>query len=198
MGQWRPPKSAAVAVAQARPETPAKVAGKATREPVSLEVNQELNLRVHAFIGIGANLGDARTTVSKACRDVGQLPGTKLLRQSSLYASAPHEATGPDFVNAVVEISTMLTPQNLLNHVHQLEANEARTRPYRNAPRTLDLDILLYGDQVIQTPTLTVPHPRMNQRAFVLVPLAEIAPDRVSESQLAQVRAQSISRISFG
>ena len=165
---------------------------------MSPEANREVNLWVHAFIGIGANLGDARATVSKACRDVGQLPGTKLLRQSSLYTSAPYEATGPDFVNAVVEISTTLPPQNLLDHVHQLEVNEARTRPYRNAPRTLDLDILLYGDQVIQTPTLTVPHPRMNQRAFVLVPLAEIAPDRVSESQLAQVRAQSISRISFG
>jgi 2-amino-4-hydroxy-6-hydroxymethyldihydropteridine diphosphokinase len=162
---------------------------------VSLEVSQGVNLWVHAFIGVGANLGDARATVSKACRDVGQLPSTKLLSQSSLYASAPHEASGPDFVNAVVEISTTLSPQNLLDHLHQLEANEARTRPYRNAPRTLDLDILLYGDQKIQTLALTVPHPRMSQRAFVLVPLAEIAPERVSAAQLAAVSEQVISRL---
>jgi 2-amino-4-hydroxy-6-hydroxymethyldihydropteridine diphosphokinase len=150
---------------------------------------------VRAFIGIGANLGDARATVSKACRDVGQLPNTRLLRQSSLYATAPLEAIGPDFVNAVVEISTMLTPQNLLDHLHQLEANEARTRPYRNAPRTLDLDVLLYADEVIKTPTLSVPHPRMFQRAFVLVPLAEIAPEQVSTVRLVAVSDQVISRL---
>ena len=171
------------------------VAGKAMREHVNPEANQEVNLRVHAFIGIGANLGDTRATVSKACVDVGRLPSTQLLRQSSLYATAPHEASGPDFVNAVVEISTRLSPQNLLDHLHQLEANEARLRPYRNAPRTLDLDVLLYGDQEIQTPTLTVPHPRMNQRAFVLVPLAEIAPERVSAAQLVAVSDQVISRL---
>ena len=171
------------------------VAGKATREHVNPEANQEVNLRVHAFIGIGANLGDTRATVSKACVDVGRLPSTQLLRQSSLYATAPHEASGPDFVNAVVEISTRLSPQNLLDHLHQLEANEARLRPYRNAPRTLDLDVLLYGDQEIQTPTLTVPHPRMNQRAFVLVPLAEIAPERVLAAQLVAVSDQVISRL---
>ena len=154
-----------------------------------------MSRELRVFIGIGANLGDAHATVSKACRDVGQLPGTKLLSQSSLYATAPHEASGPDFVNAVVEISTRLSPQSLLDHLHQLEANEARTRPYRNAPRTLDLDILLFAHEVIKTPTLTVPHPRMLQRAFVLIPLAEIAPERVSTAQLMAVGDQVISRV---
>ena len=148
-----------------------------------------------AFIGVGANLGDAHATVSRACRAVCQFPGTKLLSQSSLYASAPQEASGPDFVNAVLEISTTLSPQKLLDHLHQLEASEARQRPYRNAPRTLDLDILLYADEVIQTPNLTVPHPRMHQRAFVLLPLAQIAPERVSKAQLAAVSDQVISRL---
>ena len=170
-------------------------AGKATREPVSLEVNPQVMPEVHAFIGIGANLGDVQATVSKACSDVGHLPGTKLLHQSSLYSSAPVGASGPDFVNAVVEIATRLSPQNLLDQLHQLEANEARLRPYRNAPRTLDLDILLYGDAVIYTTALTVPHPRMNQRAFVLLPLAEIAPERVSAAQLRAVSDQVISRL---
>ena len=150
---------------------------------------------VFAFIGVGANLGDARATVSKACLDIGQLPGTAVRHQSSLYATAPVEASGPDFVNAVVEISTTLSAQSLLDCLHQLEANEARTRPYRNAPRTLDLDLLLYADAKMQTPTLTVPHPRMNQRAFVLVPLAQIAPERVLKAQLAAVGNQVISRL---
>lgn len=150
---------------------------------------------VFAFIGVGANLGDARATVSKACLDIGQLPGTAVRYQSSLYATAPVEASGPDFVNAVVEISTTLSAQSLLDCLHQLEANEARVRPYRNAPRTLDLDLLLYADTAMQTPTLTVPHPRMNQRAFVLVPLAQIAPERVSKAQLAAVGNQVISRL---
>lgn len=167
---------------------------------MNLEANQanqvnEVMPKVHAFIGIGANLGDVQATVSKACSDVGQLPGTKLLRQSSLYSSAPVGASGPDFVNAVVEISTTLSPQDLLICLHQFEANEARQRPYRNAPRTLDLDLLLYGDAVIDTTALTVPHPRMNQRAFVLLPLAEIAPERVSAAQLRAVSDQVISRL---
>ena len=165
------------------------------RERVNPEVNVASNREVHAFIGIGANLGDARATVSKACLNVGQLPGTCLLRQSSLYSSAPHEATGPDFVNAVVEILTRLSPQSLLDQLHQLEASEDRQRPYRNAPRTLDLDILLFDDQVIRTAALTVPHPRMLKRAFVLLPLAEIAPERVSALQLQGINGQVIRKL---
>ena len=176
------------------------VVTKAMTEPVSPEVNLQVSPqespKVRAFIGIGANLGDPPAAVAKACSDIGQLPGTQLKRRSSLYSTAPYEASGPDYVNAVVEVMTSLSPQDLLNHLHQLEHQEARTRPYRNAPRTLDLDILLYADKVIQTPALTIPHPRMNQRAFVLVPLAEIAPERVSEALLGAVSDQLISRLS--
>ncbi len=171
------------------------VADKATRERVNPEATEDVAPWVHAFIGVGANLGDARATVSKACLDVGKLPGNRMLRQSSLYSSAPHEATGPDFVNAVVEILTSLSPQSLLDQLHQLEANEDRQRPYRNAPRTLDLDVLLFDDQVIRTAALTVPHPRMLQRAFVLLPLAEIAPERVSALQLQAVNGQVIRKL---
>ena len=196
------PRSAAGAVALARRETLERVTvvTKAMTEPVSPEVNLQVSPqespKVRAFIGIGANLGDPPAAVAKACSDIGQLPGTQLKRRSSLYTTAPYEASGPDYVNAVVEVVTSLSPHDLLNHLHQLEHQEARTRPYRNAPRTLDLDILLYADKVIQTPALTIPHPRMNQRAFVLVPLAEIAPERVSAALLGAVSNQPISRLS--
>ena len=147
------------------------------------------------FVGVGANLGDAKAGVVKACQALGSLPGTRLVRTSSLYQSKPHEASGPDFVNAVVEIATTLGPQNLLVQLQALEAGANRQRTYRNAPRTLDLDILLYGDSTIETAALTVPHPRMFERAFVLVPLAEIAPELVSAEQLAAVAAQAVSRL---
>lgn len=126
---------------------------------------------------------------------IARLPDTRLLNQSSLYRTAPFQALGPDFINAVVEISTGLSAQAVLGHLQELENSEHRQRPYANAPRTLDLDILLYGDHSIQTPSLQVPHPRMNQRAFVLVPLAEIAPDRVAAAQLAAVSDQFIERL---
>ena len=134
-------------------------------------------------------------TVQRAIAAIARLPDTRLLHQSSLYRTAPFQALGPDFVNAVVEISTGLSALALLGHLQGLENSEHRQRPYTNAPRTLDLDILLYGDRSIQTPALQVPHPRMNQRAFVLVPLAEIAPDRVSAAQLAAVSDQIIERL---
>ena len=128
-------------------------------------------------------------------QDVGALPQTQLLHQSSLYRTAPVDSTGPDYINAVVEISTRLAPHALLAQLQALEHSAGRVRPYRNAPRTLDLDILLYGDQVLNTATLQVPHPRMMQRAFVLVPLAEIARQRVSAVQLMAVSYQAISRV---
>ncbi len=146
-------------------------------------------------MGVGANLGDARASVVKACQALGSLPGTRLMQTSSLYQTQPHEASGPDFVNAVVEIETTLSPQNLLVQLQALEAAAKRRRPYRNAPRTLDLDILLYADLAISTPDLVLPHPRMFERAFVLVPLAEIAPKQVTAGQLAAVSAQAISRL---
>ena len=112
-----------------------------------------------------------------------------------LFRSAPVEATGPDFINAVAEVSTLLTSPDLLLQLQQLEHEAGRQRPYLNAPRTLDLDLLLYGDASVQSERLTVPHPRMLQRAFVLLPLAEIAPQRVSAAQLQAVAHQTISRL---
>ena len=151
-----------------------------------------------AFIAIGANLGDAQTTVTQAVQGIGALPGTTLLQSSSLYRTAPVDSNGPDYVNAVVEVSTSLDAHALLARLQALENRAGRARPYRNAPRTLDLDLLLYGGQAINTPTLVVPHPRMLQRAFVLVPLAEIAPQRVTASDLLAVSRQAIVRIGKG
>ena len=145
---------------------------------------------VSAFVALGANLGDAAATVRQAITDLGTLPQTRLVRASRLYRSAPWEASGPDFFNAVAEVATSLDAHALLAALHGLEQAAGRERPYLNAPRTLDLDLLLYGDDHIATPSLTVPHPRMDQRAFVLRPLAEIAPDKVSATALAAVAAQ--------
>ena len=150
---------------------------------------------VTAFIGLGANLGDRGAALRQAAVALGQLPGTQLLAVSSLYRSAPVDATGPDYLNAVAAIATTLAPLALLAQLQALEHAAGRLRPYRNAPRTLDLDILLYGDEVINTPTLTVPHPRLHERAVALCPLAELAPDRVPAHQLAGVAPQRIDRV---
>jgi 2-amino-4-hydroxy-6-hydroxymethyldihydropteridine diphosphokinase len=131
---------------------------------------------VTAYIGIGANLGDARTSVTLAIERLAQLPGSRPLQHSSLYRSAPFEADGGDYINAVAAISTTLAPLQLLAELQAIEQAFGRERPYFHAPRTLDLDLLLYGDQRIETPTLTVPHPGLTLRAFVLLPLLEIAP----------------------
>ena len=157
--------------------------------------SSEVSPTVQSFIAIGGNLGDANATVIQAIRDVGAMPQTTLLRRSALYRTAPIDSSGPDYINAVVEISTSLDPYELLAQLQALEHAAGRARPYQNAPRTLDLDILFYNDQALNSPTLVVPHPRMMQRAFVLVPLAEIAPQRVSAEQLHAVREQLISRI---
>jgi len=148
-----------------------------------------------AFIALGANLGDARATVTQAIHSLGQLPGTTVMKQSSLYRSAPVDASGPDFINAVAEVTTTLSPQALLVALQALEQDAGRQRPYRNAPRTLDLDILLYGEVTLDSPTLTIPHPRMFTRAFVLLPLAEIAPEHVTAAQLQAVSQQAIERV---
>ncbi len=150
---------------------------------------------VMACVALGANLGDAVATVQQALRDVGGLPKTQLLKASSLYRSAPYEAQGPDFINAVVLIQTELGPMALLHALQGLELQSGRQRPYKNAPRTLDLDIVFYGDEVLATPELTLPHPRWQERAFVLQPLAEVWPERVSVAQLAAVQDQAIQRI---
>ena len=136
-----------------------------------------------AFIGLGANLGDARATVERAIGQIAELPQSRLIHRSSLYRTAPVNSSGDDYINAVVEIATALAPLELLHHLQGLENQAGRKRPYRNAPRTLDLDILLFGDLQIDSPELTVPHPRLWERAFVVMPLAEVAPERVSEAQ---------------
>ena len=148
-----------------------------------------------AWIGLGANLGDARAALRSAVQAMAALPGTRLLRVSSLYRSAPVDAGGPDYLNAVAELDTTLAPLELLHALQRIEQAAGRERPYRNAPRTLDLDLLLFGDARIESPKLTVPHPRMGARAFVLVPLSEIAPGRVDAAALQAVRDQPCSRI---
>lgn len=146
------------------------------------------------WVGLGANLGERADTLRTALAAMAALPGTRVRRASSLYRSAPVGAGGPDYLNAVAELHTTLAPQALLEALQGLEQAAGRERPYRNAPRTLDLDILLFGDQVIDTPTLTVPHPRLHERAFVLLPLAELAPERVPPAALQAVRGQAIER----
>lgn len=149
---------------------------------------------VTAFIALGANLGDAVVALHQAMDDVAQLEGVCVLQRSSLYRSAPVDAVGPDFINAVIEVSTQLSAPALLAQLQQIELRAGRERPYRHAPRLLDLDVLIYGDARIDSPALTVPHPRMTERAFVLLPLAEIAPHRVSLQQLQAVSSQVIAR----
>ena len=147
------------------------------------------------FVGLGANLGDRQAALRAALAAIGQLPGTRVLRVSPLYGSAPVDAGGPDYLNAVAEIATTLAPQALLQALQAIEHSAGRERPYRNAPRTLDLDILWFGRQVIDTPTLTVPHPRMAERAFVLRPLADLVPERVEAAALQAVASQDIHRL---
>ena len=150
---------------------------------------------VEAWVGLGANLGDRLDSLRNALKAIAALPGTRVLRVSPLYRSAPVDAGGPDYLNAVAQLETTLAPEALLMRLQEIEHACGRDRPYRNAPRTLDLDILLFDDQEINTPTLAVPHPRMCERAFVLLPLAELAPARVSAQQLAAVAAQRIEQM---
>lgn len=123
------------------------------------------------------------------------LPHTQVVHRSALYLTTPVDSDGPDYVNAVIEVSTGLCAPLLLKQLQNLEQAKGRKRPYRNAPRTLDLDILLFGSGQIDSPALVVPHPRMWQRAFVLRPLAEIAPHLVSRKQLREVRDQEIEKL---
>jgi 2-amino-4-hydroxy-6-hydroxymethyldihydropteridine diphosphokinase len=159
---------------------------------------------VVAYIALGANLGNAAQTVRDAIQAINDLPQVQVTKQSSLYKTAaleslPGAPQSPDYINAVVEIICHQPAHLLLEQLQKIEQKAGRNRPYLNAPRTLDLDILLYcdesGDAHIQTETLTIPHPRMWQRAFVLVPLAEIAPGLVSVERMDQVRGQGITKV---
>jgi 2-amino-4-hydroxy-6-hydroxymethyldihydropteridine diphosphokinase len=129
---------------------------------------------VAAYIGLGANLGEPRAALEAALTQLRRLGP---LQVSPFYGSAPIDAGGPDFVNAVARLETELTPELLLLALQRIEASLGRQRPFHHAPRTLDLDLLLHGQAVAATPTLTLPHPRLHRRAFVLRPLLELAPD---------------------
>ncbi len=132
------------------------------------------------FVGLGANLGGGPSallaTLGRSAQQLGRLPGTRLVALSSAWRSAPVDADGPDYLNAVAELQTTLEPLALLQALHAIETAHGRQRPYRNAPRTLDLDLLLYGQRQLADAALTLPHPRLHERAFVLEPLAELAP----------------------
>lgn len=173
-------------------ELPEKEAqGISCREPIT------------AYVALGANLGDARAALRRAVQALGGLPRTTVRQVSGLYKTAPLDtdcgneapAPGSDYLNAVMALETGLTAPALLDALQAIESQAGRERPYRNAPRTLDLDLLLYGSARIDSTRLTVPHPRMMQRAFVLVPLAEIAPGQLGAEQLAAVAHQAIERL---
>lgn len=162
---------------------------------------------VHAYIALGANLGDAQATLRAVFDELAKLPDTQLISTSSLYRSPPfgENADGPDYINAVAQILTGLPPHELLDELQKIEKKHGRERHYQNAPRTLDLDILLYDDLVCRDQKLTIPHPRMTERAFVLMPLAEIDVDlawgdaslsrHVLKNLLPQVANQTIEKI---
>ncbi len=157
------------------------------------------------FIGLGSNLSDPRAQVLRAIRAVDSLPGTRLLARSSLYRSAPvGYLDQPDFINAVVKAETELPPRALLDALLALEHDSGRTREFRNAPRTLDLDLLLYGGLRHHEHGLTVPHPQMHLRAFVLRPLLEIEPGCMipgvgsAAAALQQCAGQDLEQVADG
>jgi len=130
-----------------------------------------------AFVGLGSNLGDRRARIEAAFDALAALPQTRLLARSSLYESAPLDAGGGDYLNAVARLRTRLVPLALLRELQAIEAEAGRERPYPNAPRSLDLDLLLHGERVVVSESLVLPHPRLHQRAFVVLPLLELAPE---------------------
>ncbi len=132
--------------------------------------------RQRAWIGLGANLGQPRDALRSALDALAGVAGCSLATVSSLYRTAPIGGGGPDYLNAVAAVDTLLSPGQLLDALQAIEVAHGRERSHANAPRTLDLDLLLHGDAAIRTPRLTLPHPRLHQRAFVLQPLLELAP----------------------
>jgi 2-amino-4-hydroxy-6-hydroxymethyldihydropteridine diphosphokinase len=156
---------------------------------------------VRAYVGLGANLGDARATLAAAFAALARLPDTALAARSPLYRSAPVDAGGPDYLNAVAALDTGLAPLALLAELQRIENAHGRDRPHRNAPRTLDLDLLLHGSACIDEPGLAVPHPRMHQRAFVLRPLLDLDPaiaiprHGAASGCLAAVAGQRIEKV---
>jgi 2-amino-4-hydroxy-6-hydroxymethyldihydropteridine diphosphokinase len=153
-----------------------------TRTPVRPKQPNEPGAGAKVFIGLGANLGDARATLRDALTELQALAEPGSFAASSLYGSAPVDSSGPDYINAVARLRTTLAPHALLAALQAIEQRFGRERPYRNAPRTLDLDVLLYGvvgdagGLTLSDDRLSVPHPRAAQRAFVLAPLVELWP----------------------
>jgi len=155
-----------------------------------------------AFIGLGSNLADPLVQVRQALMELESIPGTRVTARSSLYRTSPvGYLEQPDFINAVASVQTTLKPQALLAALLAIENRHGRRRTMRNAPRTLDLDLLLYGEAVFDQDGLTLPHPRLHERAFVLAPLAEIAPEAMVpgmgrlQDLLARVDCNGVSRI---
>jgi 2-amino-4-hydroxy-6-hydroxymethyldihydropteridine diphosphokinase len=155
-----------------------------------------------AYVGIGSNLEDPVRQVREALAELERLPHTRVVKQSSLYRSAPMgHAAQPDFINAVAQLETSLPAERLLAELQEIETRHGRKRSFPNAPRTLDLDVLLFGESELHSPGLCVPHPRMHERAFVLKPLLEIAPDIAiprlgpAKARLEACGGQKIERI---
>jgi 2-amino-4-hydroxy-6-hydroxymethyldihydropteridine diphosphokinase len=155
-----------------------------------------------AYVGIGSNLKDPRAQVLQAFNDLDGLPHTRVVKKSSLYRSAPMgHAAQPDFINAVAQLETGLPAERLLAELQEVEARHGRERSFPNAPRTLDLDVLLFGTAVLDTPSLKLPHPRMHERAFVLKPLVEVFAEATipghgpARALLASCQDQKVERI---
>jgi 2-amino-4-hydroxy-6-hydroxymethyldihydropteridine diphosphokinase len=156
---------------------------------------------VLAYVGLGANLGDAEATLHEAVRALGALAHSRVTAVSPLYRSAPVDATGPDYLNAVAVLHTRRSAEGLLSDLQALEVRFGRERPYRNAPRTLDLDLLFFGAQRSTSPALVLPHPRWAQRAFVILPLLDLLPEGLApngtrlDALLPALQGQSIERL---
>lgn len=162
--------------------------------------DEKFETGIIAYLGLGANLGDRSGNLQAALAELAACPQVDLVRTSSLYQTPPVGITDqPDFLNLVAEVRTSLPPQELLPLLLHIENGMGRVRNIRWGPRVIDIDLLLYGDQQIELPGLTVPHPRLRERAFVLVPLAELAPDLLlpgsgeSVSHLAEVCADRVN-----
>jgi len=155
-----------------------------------------------AYVGIGSNLDQPVRQVEQALLELDRLPHTRVVKRSSFYRSAPvGHVSQPDFVNAVAQLETGIPAERLLAELQEIEARHGRQRSFANAPRTMDLDVLLYGNSMLRTEKLTIPHPRMHERAFVLKPLVEISPEvsipgvGPAQDSLKNVENQVVRRI---
>jgi 2-amino-4-hydroxy-6-hydroxymethyldihydropteridine diphosphokinase len=151
------------------------------------------------FVALGGNQGDAPQAMRDALRALSALPNTTIVATSALYRSKPVQAQGDDFVNAVVELRSALAPESLLAHMLRIERDLGRRRPAKqsalHAARPIDLDLLMVGHVLHQSPTLTLPHPRLHERAFVLAPLADLAPQLVLAQAQGKTVAQSLATL---